>query len=79
MNTAELVEQLKQMSNADRMAIIDVASRLVRAERERAETQQDERLQAAALSVKDLYEFGGDHTEWTALDAEDFRNESLAR
>lgn len=39
----------------------------------------DRRLQDAAESVKDLYAPGGTLTEWTALDGEDFDDESIAR
>jgi hypothetical protein len=36
----------------------------------------DLRLRAAAVLVRDLYEPGGELTEWTDLDAEDFLDET---
>ena len=33
-------------------------------------------MRAAALKVQSLYEPGGELTEWTALDAEDFLDDS---
>ena len=79
MSTAELVEQLKRMSNAERMTVIEAATRLVRDEQATTEADREEQLAAAALAVKDLYEPGGDHTEWTTLDGEDFLDASLPR
>jgi hypothetical protein len=34
--------------------------------------EQERRLRAAALALQDLYESGGEMTEWTSLDGEDF-------
>jgi hypothetical protein len=83
MRTAELVEQLKRMSNAERLAVIEAATRLLReglsAGGGDAAGEQEDSLRAAALAVKDLYEPGGEHTEWVALDAEDVLDESLPR
>ena len=36
-------------------------------------------MKVAAAGVKDLYEAGGELTEWTVLDAEDFTDEYLQR
>ena len=83
MSTAEVVAQLRRMSNAERLAVIEAATQLVREElRETISDDtkpRDERLRAAALAVRDLYEPGGEHTEWTALDAEDVLDDSLPR
>jgi hypothetical protein len=83
MRTAELVEQLKRMSNAERLAVIEAATRLLReglpAGGGDAAGEQEDCLRAAALAVKDLYEPGGEHTEWTDLDAGDVLDESLRR
>jgi hypothetical protein len=40
---------------------------------------EDFRLRAAALVVRDLYEPGGELTEWTDLDAEDFLDQHPQR
>ena len=83
MSTVELVEQLKQLSNAERLEVIEAATRLVRdnltspVAEERAE--RDRRMREAASRVNDLYEPGGELTEWTALDSEDFADEYVAR
>ena len=75
MSTLELLNHLKHLSNVERLTVIEEATRLVReglstsVPSERA--VQDRRMQAAALGVKDLYEPGGDLTEWTSLDSED--------
>jgi hypothetical protein len=34
--------------------------------------EQERRLRASALALKQLYEAGGELTEWTSLDGEDF-------
>jgi hypothetical protein len=81
MSATEIIEQLQHLSNADRLAVIEAASRLVRvdllAESSGARPQQDRRLQEAARALKDLYEPGGELTEWTDLDAEDFLDGSV--
>ena len=68
MSTTELLEQLKHLSNADRLAVIEAASRLVRqdllAGPSAAHAEQDRRMREAALALKDLYEPGGDLTAW---------------
>jgi hypothetical protein len=76
MSTAEIVEQLKHLSNPERLAIIEAASNLVRGDllaHDEADGRlaRNERLRAAALAAKDLYESEGELTEWTCLDVED--------
>jgi hypothetical protein len=74
MSTADLVEQLKQLSNSERLEVIEVATRLVRENLTPGapvvRSEQEKRLREAAARVKKLYEPGGELTEWTALDAE---------
>ncbi len=64
MSAAEVVEQLKCMSNAERLAVIEAATRLVRETLPMQGPDQREerrsRMRAAALAVKDLYEPGSD-------------------
>ncbi len=36
-------------------------------------------MRSAAVSVSDMYEPGGNLTEWTALDAEEFADDDLER
>lgn len=81
--TAQLAEELRQMSNTERLEVIEVATRLVRdnltSGMPEPRTERDRRMRAAAGSVKDLYEGGSDMTEWTALDAEEFADDYLER
>ena len=76
MSAAEVMEQLKQLSNPERLEVIEAATRLVRdnlsaGDREDRE-QQDRRMREAALKLKSFYEPGGELTEWTVLDGEEF-------
>src|SRR5262245_57519666 len=75
MSAAEVFEQLKYLSNAERLAVIEAASRLIRADLAsppaHSAEEQERRIQAAAMAVRDLYEPGGELTEWTNLDAEE--------
>ena len=81
MSTAELVEHLKRMSNPERLAVIEAATKLIReglgGGGGAGVADQEQRLRIGALSARDLYEPGGDHTEWIALDAEDVLDGSL--
>lgn len=83
MSTAELLGQLKQLSNAERLVVIEAATRLVREDLAASEadprTEQERRLRDAATRLADLYQPGGELTEWTALDGEDFANGHLQR
>lgn len=75
MSAAELLQQLKHLTNPERLAVIEAATRLVKedltARTAVARAEQDQRMRQAALAVKDLYEPGGELTEWTSLDGED--------
>ncbi len=83
MSTAQLVEELRRLSNAERLEVIEAATRLVREDigpsAVRARDDQDRRMREAAARVKDLYEPGGELTEWTSLDPEDFTDEYVPR
>jgi hypothetical protein len=82
MSALEVLERLKDLTNPERLAVIEAATRLIReniAEPTGIAREQDRRLRAAAEAVKDLYEPGGALTEWTALDGEDFHDEPLGR
>lgn len=83
MSTVELVEQLKHLNNAERLEVIEAATRLVRENLSpgmaSAPSEQEQRLRDAAARVKELYEPGGELTEWTALDAEEFADEYAPR
>jgi hypothetical protein len=82
MSALELLERLKHLTNPERLAVIETATRLIRediGEPMRVAREQDRRLRAAAEGVKELYEPGGALTEWTSLDGEDFHDEPLDR
>ena len=83
MSTVELVEQLRQLSNSDRPALIEAASRLIRdeltAQAARAREECSRRMQEAANALKDLYETGGELTEWTSLDGEEILDDYVPR
>ncbi len=81
MSTAELLEHLRQLSDVERLEVIEAATRLTRknlaAGTADAAIDDDQRMQAAAAALKDLYETGSELTEWTALDAEEFADDDL--
>lgn len=80
MTTLEIVEALKHCSNPERLEVLEAVSRLIREDLGRGANGErdaaDRRLEAAANRVKDLYAPGGELTEWTALDAEEFIDET---
>ena len=83
MSTAQLLEQLRDLSDVERLEIIEAATRLIRKnlapDGADAATDRDRRMRVAAAGVKELYEADSELTEWTALDAEDFVDENLQR
>lgn len=83
MITAELVEQFERMTNKERLTVIEAATRLIRrglaGEATSSSADEEDRLRAAALAARDLYDPGSDHTEWTVLDAEDVLDDSVPR
>jgi hypothetical protein len=81
MNTAQVVEQLRQLTDVERLEVIEAATRLIRNNlavgTEATAADRDRRMRVAAAGVKELYEPGTEWTEWTALDAEEFADEHL--
>jgi hypothetical protein len=81
MGTADLVAELKYLTNPERLAVIEAATRLIQDDllataKTALRVEQDQRLRAAAEALKDLYTPGGELTEWTALDAEDIYDDT---
>ena len=76
MGTAELLENFKQLSEGERIAFLDAASRLVPTTEVTVEAaalaERERRMREAAVALKQLYEPGSEHVEWTCLDGEDF-------
>jgi hypothetical protein len=81
MTTGQVLEQLKQMNDIERLQVVEEATRLVRKHLATvsmdATTQQEQRIRTAAAGIKDLYESGGGLTEWTALDSEEFSDDYI--
>jgi hypothetical protein len=72
----EILEALRQMSAADRLAIAEAALQMVREELQPPAAQSlDERMRAAAIALLDDYLHDGELTSFTALDGEDFHAE----
>lgn len=72
MSALEIMDQLKHLSNAERLAVIEAATHLIRNDLLRQadpRVEQERRLREQALALQDLYEPGGELTEWTSLDA----------
>jgi hypothetical protein len=83
MTTAEIVSALTQFNNAQRLEVIEAATRLIREELLGREVSwvvdDDRRLREAAARLADLYVPGGEMTEWNILDGEDVRDDYLPR
>jgi hypothetical protein len=79
MTRAEILEELKGLSLADRLAIIDAAVQLIRHDLGQesllsSQAELDAQLAAAAAALYKDYLPGGELTVFTALDAEDFHD-----
>lgn len=77
MTQRELIEQLKKLAPAQRLAIVEATLRSVREElastqEPAAESERDRKLADAAKALLSDYAQGGDLTSFTALDSEDF-------
>jgi hypothetical protein len=73
MSTTELIDQLKKMSDQERLEVIETATRLVRSnlQTSRSKSDQDRHMREAAARIRDLYDPGGELSEWTILDGEE--------
>jgi hypothetical protein len=71
MSTAELLEQLSELSDVERLEIIEEATRLVRKNLASGTTDavkdRDRRMRVAAAGVKELYEADSELTAWTTF------------
>lgn len=77
MTQREIIEQLKKLAPAQRLAIVEATLRSIREELAPAqepveELEWERRLAAAAKALLSDYAQGGDLTSFTALDSEDF-------
>ena len=73
----EILEELKRLSTAERLAIVETALRLIRNDLQStqppqvSETRKQE-LAAAAKALLSDYQAGGELTVFATLDSEDF-------
>jgi hypothetical protein len=77
MTNSENIDQLKQLTTAERLAVIEAATRLIRedlSQSEANENVEDEQLAQAAKSLLADYQSDRELTAFTSLDAEDFRH-----
>jgi len=81
MSPTEIIRELERLNNSERLQVIEAATHLIQhdllAARPHTREQQEQRLKAAAVAVRDLYEPGGELTEWTSLDGEDIVDGSV--
>lgn len=66
MSTAQMLEQLRHLSNPERLELIEAATRLIRddlvSHSTSPQSERERRLRAAADRVRDLYE--GHDGDW---------------
>ncbi len=77
MTNQEIIDELKQLSNAERLAVIEAATRLIRADIGAQKFRADDRkrtLSAAAEALLEDYSSDAELTAFTALDSEDFQH-----
>jgi hypothetical protein len=77
MTQREIIEQLKKLAPAQRLAIVEATLRSIReelvpAQEPVAKSERGRKLAAAAKALLPDYAQGGDLTSFTALDSEDF-------
>jgi hypothetical protein len=77
MTNSEIIDQLKQLTTAERLAVIEAATRLIREDLSQPETNEnagDEQLAQAATALLADYQTDRELTALTSLDGEDFRH-----
>jgi len=77
MTNSEIIDQLKQLTTAERLAVIEAATRLIRedlSQPEANENAEDEQLARAAKALLADYQSDQELTAFTSLDGEDFRH-----
>jgi hypothetical protein len=77
MTQREIIEQLKKLAPAQRLAVVEATLRSIREEIALAqepvkESERERKLAAAAKALLPDYAREGDLTSFTALDSEDF-------
>ena len=75
MTSGEIINEMKQLSNAERLAIVEEATRLIRQDiAGAAEHVSKERLTSAAKVLLHDYLSDEELTVFTVLDGEEFRS-----
>lgn len=77
MTNSEIIDQLKQLTTAERLAVIEAATRLIRedlSQPEANEKAEDKQLAQAATALLADYQSDRELTAFTSLDGEDFRH-----
>jgi hypothetical protein len=75
--TQEVIDGLRQLPASERLVVIEVATRMVREDWERAarwdeRERRQQQLAAAAAALQADYAAGGELTAFTALDSREF-------
>ena len=77
MTNSEIIDQLKQLTIAERLALIEAATRLIRedlGQPESNENADDQQMVQAAAALLEDYQIDPELTAFTALDGEDCRH-----
>jgi hypothetical protein len=77
MTNRDIIDQLKQLTTAERLAVIEAATRLIRedlSQPEANDSAEDEQLAQAAKALLADYQSDRELTAFTSLDGEDFRH-----
>jgi len=77
MTNNEIIDQLKQLTTAERLAVIEAATRLIQEDLSQSgakENAGDAQLAEAAKVLLPDYQTDRELTAFTALDSEDFRH-----
>jgi len=77
MTVTEMIRQLENLSSADRLLVIESATRLIRRDIATSGANRETDLRSRAEDVKDLYEPGGPLREWLVLDSEEVIDDGL--
>jgi len=80
MTQGEILEELKKMTTAERLVVIEAALRLIREDLQRTKSpwppiERKQQLATAAEALLPDYQVGGELTVFTVLDSEDFSAE----
>lgn len=77
MTNSEIIDQLKQLTTSERLAVIEAATQLIREDLslpQASESSEDEQLAQAAEALLEDYQLDPELTAFTSLDGENFRH-----